>query len=521
MTSTSGTLGVPFSLGCEAPHLPDLGDFWQHARKLGVVASLRAERSCSEALGFSSAVLDPMFLSQDEGAMVTAWLADGSGYAASSRFDLPSLLRALEVAAARARIVAASGLFRGLSWPNPKIQDNAQALWRAGGGLASDSRSLQTGSLNEALPDRRQLIGMLRDESDAAHAQAGVIGSEFKLRLQVRTQTLWFDGQCLAIRKLQFVEPHAQVTVAAGRDAQTRSLAGRYNGYCQQGGAEVIERSGLRGCGNRLADEARQLVLADNCPAGRTRLLLMPDQMMLQIHESIGHPLELDRILGDERNFAGTSFVGMDMFGHYQYGSPLLNVSFDPASHPEELGSYERDDEGFPATKTMLIEEGILKRPLGSALSVQRAAALGHELEGVANARSVGWHRASIDRMANLNVEPGQSSLEQMIGDIDQGVLMRTNVSWSIDDSRNKFQFGCEWGELIRHGKLAGVVKNPGYRGISANFWRSLVAVGDESTYAVMGTPFCGKGEPGQVIRVGHAAPACVFSDVDVFGAAS
>ena len=120
--------------------------------------------------------------------------------------------------------------------------------------------------------------------------------------------------------------------------------------------------------------------------------------------------------------------------------------------------------------------------------------------------------------MANLNIEPGTLSLQELVAGIEQGVLMDTNVSWSIDDSRNKFQFGCEWGQLIEKGELKGVVKNPNYRGISANFWRSLAAVGDERTRKVMGTPYCGKGEPNQVIRVGHASPACVFRGIDVFG---
>ena len=244
-------------------------------------------------------------------------------------------------------------------------------------------------------------------------------------------------------------------------------------------------------------------------------VLLMPDQMMLQIHESIGHPLELDRILGDERNYAGTSFVTLDMFGSYRYGSDLLNVSFDP-THDEEYASYAFDDDGAAARKTLLIERGILQRPLGGGLSQQRAG-----IAGVANTRACSWNRPPIDRMANLNVEPGASSLEDMIAATGRGILLKTNLSWSIDDSRNKFQFGCEWGQLIENGRLTRVVKNPNYRGISDSFWRSLKAVGDASTIDVMGTPFCGKGEPSQVIRVGHASPACLFADVDVFGAAA
>ena len=248
-------------------------------------------------------------------------------------------------------------------------------------------------------------------------------------------------------------------------------------------------------------------------------VLLMPDQMMLQIHESIGHPLELDRILGDERNFAGTSFVTLDMFGHYPYGSPLLNVSYAPDVHAQ-FASFAFDDDGAPAQREWIIKDGILLRPLGGTVSQARAKALRDDIAGVSTARACNWNRAPIDRMSNLNIEPGASTLDDMIASIDEGVMMRTNSSWSIDDSRNKFQFGCEWGRMIRKGRLAEVVKRPGYRGISSSFWRSLSMVGDRGTFEIMGTPYCGKGEPNQVIRVGHAAPACKFSKVAVFGGA-
>jgi predicted Zn-dependent protease len=245
----------------------------------------------------------------------------------------------------------------------------------------------------------------------------------------------------------------------------------------------------------------------------------MPDQMMLQIHESIGHPLELDRILGDERNFAGTSFVTLDMFGHYQYGSDLLNVSYAP-DMPAQFASFSFDDEGAAASREWIIRRGILQRPLGGTVSQARARHLRPGIEGVATTRACSWNRPPIDRMGNLNVEPGDSTLEDMISSIELGVMMRTNSSWSIDDSRNKFQFGCEYGRMIRGGKLAEVVKRPNYRGISSGFWRSLAMVGDAKTFEVMGTPYCGKGEPNQVIRVGHAAPACKFANVSVFGGA-
>src|SRR5258706_13991729 len=167
------------------------------------------------------------------------------------------------------------------------------------------------------------------------------------------------------------------------------------------------------------------------------------------------------------------------------------------------MAAYGYDDEGTPASKVFLIKDGVLVAPLGGRLSQTRAG-----LPGTANARACAWNRPPIDRMANLNIEPGQSSFEARLGSIRRGKLLRTNVSWSIDDSRNKFQFGCEWGELIEEGKRIGIVKNPNYRGISATFWRSLKKVGDRSTFAMRGTPTCGKGEPNQAIRDVNASPA-------------
>ena len=202
------------------------------------------------------------------------------------------------------------------------------------------------------------------------------------------------------------------------------------------------------------------------------------------------------------------------MFGTYRYGSELLNVVYDP-TRPDQLASYAFDDDGQPAQREYIIERGLLKRPLGGVTSQVRAG-----LPGVANARACSWNRPPIDRMANLNLDPGESTFEEMVAAIQHGVYMETNCSWSIDDSRNKFQFGCERGQLIENGKLTQVVKNPNYRGISATFWRNLKMVGNQDMFRVMGTPNCGKGEPNQAVRVGHASSACMFADVEVFGGA-
>ncbi|HXU66832.1 MAG TPA: TldD/PmbA family protein, partial [Casimicrobiaceae bacterium] len=369
-------------------------------------------------------------------------------------------------------------------------------------------------SLLSALPTRREWYELLQHESEAAGCDPRIVDWEALVDVRHATHRLVTSEGGDVLQRYRFLFPSISVTAHADDVTQQRSLNG-YRGICQQGGIEILARFGFTGAGARIAQEALELLAAPNCPSGRMDVLLAPDQMVLQIHESIGHPLELDRILGDERNFAGTSFVTPDMFGNYRYGSEHLDITFDP-TRPEELASYAYDDDGTPADRTYLIRDGILERPLGGAISQARAG-----LPGVANARADNWNRPPIDRMANLNLEPGDATLDELVAGIERGVLLETNSSWSIDDSRNKFQFGCERGRLIEDGRIGAVVKNPNYRGISAVFWRSLARVGNADTLQVLGTPFCGKGEPGQTIRVGHASPACVFTDVDVFGGES
>ena len=459
-------------------------DFW----------SLRLVDERAECYAVRKNVAQPPTLLCDRGAMLTAYAGGGCGYAATSDLSAAGLQAALDRATAWARAAAARSLidFRKLPRPAPR------------GAYASPDVDVEGRSQGD-------WYELLADESRQAGCDPRIVDWEATAETRIAEHRLLTSAGGDLVQRYRFVMPGISVTAHADGDTQTRTLNG-YRGLAQQGGESMLERFAFSGSGRRVADEALQLLLAPNCPSGTMDALLMPDQVILQIHESIGHPLELDRILGDERNFAGTSFVTLDMFGTYRYGSELLNVTFDPTRR-EELASYAFDDDGTPAEKAYLIRNGILERPLGGAISQARSG-----LPGVANSRADNWNRPPIDRMANINLEPGDASLEQMISGIEHGVLMSTNSSWSIDDSRNKFQFGCEWGQLIEDGRLTSVVKNPNYRGISANFWRSLVRVGDASTMQVLGTPYCGKGEPSQVIRVGHASPACVFTAVDVFG---
>lgn len=302
-------------------------------------------------------------------------------------------------------------------------------------------------------------------------------------------------------------------TAQEGPITQTRTFGGM-RGSSRQQGLEILENPGLALVIETIAEQAVELLSASECPTETLDMILMPDQMMLQIHESIGHPLELDRILGDERNYAGSSFVKMSDFGHLKYGSNLLNVTFDPTIR-DEFASFAYDDALQEAKREFIIKDGILLRGLGGKESELRSSQ-----KGVATQRACSWNRPAIDRMANLNIEPTESkvSLDDMIRSIDRGVLMESNRSWSIDDYRRKFQFGCEYGKLIEKGKIVKTIRNPNYRGIAVPFWNSLKMIGDRTTHGVFGTPNCGKGEPNQAIWVGHASPACLFSNIEVFG---
>ncbi len=456
--------------------------------------SLRLVETRSEYLCVRQNILQPASSSEDVGAMITVIDQGGMGYAGTSDVTESGLRRAAQQALGWARCSAGRSVvnFSAISFPRPagEYSSRVKTPW--------DALSLAA------------KIDLLRVECERLKIDSRIVDWEASL-WNTESDVLYVTSDLGQVhQRFCYVVPMLSAAANAGVETQTRTFAGR--GICRQGGLEVLTRCGFHDAAPSLAEEALQLLMAPNCPSGKMDVLLAPDQMILQIHESIGHPLELDRILGDERNYAGTSFVTPDMFGNYRYGSELLNITFDP-TRPEEFASYGFDDEGQPARREYLIRDGILLRGLGGVVSQARSG-----LPGVANARATSWNRPPIDRMANLNLEPGASDFEEMLAAVERGIYMKTNCSWSIDDSRNKFQFGCERGQLIENGKLTAVVKNPNYRGISATFWRNLKRVGTADALEVLGSPYCGKGEPNQVIRVGHASPACLFADVEVFG---
>ncbi|MEM9924874.1 MAG: TldD/PmbA family protein [Cyanobacteria bacterium P01_D01_bin.50] len=429
------------------------------------------------------------------GAMVEVMVNGCLGYGATNSLELDSLQTAAKIAYKQA--LAASDW-----WIHPfqKARERPKVVGEYRSPSADNLDALSPGEINDLLV---RICKTLKVGDKIVQTTASATTTE---------KNTWFissNGSEIYQQFLLF-NTHFGAIAQDGQIVQQRTNNG-WSAHCYQGILNFKEEDLWYRVG-QIGEQAVELLTADECPNTRTDLVLAPDQMMLQIHESVGHPLEIDRILGDERNYAGGSFVTGDDFGKLGYGSPKMNISFDPTVKGE-FASYGFDDTGAVAKREYLIKEGVLQRGLGSLESQARSG-----VRGVACARACSWNRPPIDRMANLNLEPGSASFEEIIGGIEHGVYMESNRSWSIDDRRYKFQFGCEYGKLIENGKLTKTLRNPNYRATTPEFWQSLIKVGNKSTWKMYGTAFCGKGEPNQAISVGHASPVCLFTNVEVFG---
>ena len=302
-----------------------------------------------------------------------------------------------------------------------------------------------------------------------------------------------------------------EATAVGDCGACRRSYPSSHGGQVMTRGWELIDELDLASHSGRVAAEARQLVDAPDCPSGTMDVILGGGQLALQVHESCGHPIELDRVLGTEASYAGTSFLTPEKLGSFRYGSDVVNITAD-ATLPGGLGSFAWDDEGVPAQRSWIVRSGIFT---GYLTSRETAAQLGFEHSNGCM-RADGWARLPLIRMTNINLEPGGLSREAIIESTERGILMEDNLSWSIDDRRLNFQFGCEIGWLIEDGEITGMVRQPSYTGITPEFWQSCDAVADAETWRVWGVPNCGKGEPGQTARVGHGVSAARFRDVQV-----
>ena len=433
----------------------------------------------------------------NQGAMVEVLAAGQFGYSATNRLTPEALRAAAQRAYDQAIASSQWAIHRFTQAVRPPIKGSYRSPY------IKSFDSLGVGEINDLL---RQLCERLK-------VSAAVVRTSAIARThEVDTWFVSSNGSEIH-QKIAMVESHLGAIAQAPGVTQSRTDNG-YLARSYQGGWERFTEDDLWERATRIGEQAVALLEAPDCPTESTTLVLAPDQMMLQIHESVGHPLELDRILGDERNYAGGSFVKPQDFGKLTYGSKLMNITFDTTLEGE-LASYQFDDTGTPSDREYLIREGVLQRGIGGLESQSRL-----NVPGVACTRACNWNRPAIDRMANINLEPGDTDFESMIGQIESGVYMASNRSWSIDDQRQKFQFGCEYARKIENGQLTTLLKNPNYRATTPQFWANLSQVGDGKTLKVYGTPYCGKGEPNQLIRVGHASPVCAFENIEVFGGA-
>lgn len=335
-------------------------------------------------------------------------------------------------------------------------------------------------------------------------ATHGSLGCEHTSKLFANTEGAWIE------QELTETGGGIVATAVSDADAQTRSYPNSFGRHQATRGWELIEAIDLPANAQRIAEEAVALLTAPVCPTRVTTLVLDPTQVALQVHESIGHAIELDRVFGMEASFAGTSFLDPGMRGTFRYGSDLVNVSAD-ATLTGGLGSFGFDDEGVPAQRTPVIEKGIFK---GFLMSRETASQLGIASNGTM--RADGWQRIPLIRMTNINLEPGTWRFEDLIADTDDGVYMQTNRSWSIDDRRLNFQFGTELAWEIKGGRLTRMLRNPTYTGLTPRFWGSCDAICGPDEWQIWGTPNCGKGQPGQTAHVGHGAAAARFRDVQI-----
>ena len=363
-----------------------------------------------------------------------------------------------------------------------------------------------------AIPLERQLDLLLAADA-AMRRVAGVTLAETSM--QFRRIEQWYASSIGSrIHQLKMQSGAGIVATSfAGTEIQKRSYPASFGGQHQLAGYELIESLDLVAHAPRLAEEAVALHQAPLCPEGQRTIILESSQLGLQIHESIGHPIELDRVLGMEANFAGTSFLTLEKLGKLRYASDIVNVVADARlEHGPGLGTFGYDDEGVPAQCTDIIKAGLFTGYLSDR---ETAAAISLPRSG-GTVRAESWNRLPMIRMTNVSLLPGEWRYDDLIADTDDAILMETNRSWSIDDRRYQFQFSTEIGWEIKGGKKTRMLKNPSYSGITTEFWNSCDAICSRDHWTLWGTPNCGKGQPMQTMGTGHGASPSRFRNVRV-----
>ena len=457
-------------------------------------ADVRVIRRIEESINIKSTRVEGVQSGETEGFGVRV-LVDGAwGFAASHHL---STAEADRTAAEAVRIAKAS----------------ATALRTA---VRLDDRPPANGSFETPVDEDPFQVPLDRKIADLLAADremnkvSGIAFTESLYSAQREWKTFAASDGSYTEQTITHVGAGLEANAIAGDEHQRRSFPDN-GGLWASAGYEFVRGMDLEGNAERIASEAVELLSAPPLPAGTRTILLHPSQLYMQVHESCGHPTELDRAFGTEASYAGTSFLTPDMLDGFRYGSDLVNIVAD-ATVAGGLGTFGWDDEGVKAQRVDLIKDGMF---VGYLSSRETAPRIGRRSGGAM--RADGWNRIPLIRMTNVNLLPRDGmSFDDIVADTDDGLLFETNRSWSIDDRRLNFQFATEICREIKGGKPGKLYRNGTYTGITYELWRSMDAIGDASSWRMWGTPNCGKGEPGQTGHVGHGVSGGRFRNVRV-----
>jgi TldD protein len=471
-----------------------LRDLMDSASTRADYADVRHVRLREEAIAMRNGELDELDARDEEGFGVRVQLGGGWGFAAARGSD---------------RAAAEEALSRALAIAKGQPRGDSQPLTPEPPARGSYVSPVETDPFSVSLEDK---LALLAQADDALREERTVTVALAQLQSRLEEKLFASTEGASCEQRLTECGGGIEATAVRDDDAQTRSYPASHGGSVAQAGWEHVLALGLATEAPRIAEEAAALLDAPRCPEGATTLILAGEQLALQIHESVGHAVELDRVLGYEASYAGTSWAPADGAGSLRYGSDAMSITAD-ATLPGALGSYRWDDEGVPAQSIPIVREGVLE---GFLSNRQSAAEIGLERSGGC-ARAEGFARQPIVRMSNVSLDPGEGgSLAELLDGVEHGIYVESNRSWSIDSRRLHFQFGGEAAWEIVDGRIGRLLRDPVYAGVTPAFWGSLEAVCSADEWRLVSFTDCGKGEPGQLARVSHGCAPARFRDVSV-----
>ncbi|MCG6980037.1 MAG: TldD/PmbA family protein [Deltaproteobacteria bacterium] len=456
-------------------------------------ADIRVVESRTESIQVKNGVVESLNFAESRGFGIRVLVKGAWGFSSSNNLSAEEIDR---VTKHSVEIARSSGLVGG-----ERVDLGPPVVSRG-----RYETPVQVDPFTVSLEDRLGIL--LAADSEMARAEGVRVRQS---NLVIIKEKKWFANTESAFTEQTIIETGGGVVATAVGDGevQSRSYPNSFGRQQVTGGWEVVLQWDLPGNSERIANEAVALLTAEPCPADTiTTVILGGDQVALQVHESCGHPIELDRVFGSEAAYAGTSFLTTEKLGSFRYGSEVVNITADSV-RPLGLGTFGWDDEGVPAQATPIVREGEF---VGYLMSRETASKLGRVSNGCMRASS--WNRIPLIRMTNVSLEPGEWELQDLIADTDRGIYMMTNRSWSIDDRRYNFQFGTEMGYEINKGKLGRMLRNCTYTGITPEFWNNCDAICNQNHWTMWGTPNCGKGQPSQIAHTGHGAAPARFRNV-------